>query len=201
METFDRPKGSTILDDYLCDLSLMLEVRNVCTSIDPFDFDRDGSVLVKLSKHLAWATRHSEEAIVSQSKWVSLRKLIPGHGKTFGSPELLFICVMSNPKARYEFSRPIYTEYSSTREPSRVSGYPTYVADIYIRARQGYSVSDDPWAGMVRLNDDNLPTTCIHGTSVNCIKSILEDGLIPGGLVLGSRKAVRFSATWPTRRM
>ena len=126
--------------------------------------------------------------------------MIDHNKQKLNSAEIIFMAVMANPKQRFEFSRPVYLPYASKRE-SRVSGQTSYMPSILIRARQGHTASSSPTAGMVKLDESNLPVVALHGTSVAAMKGIMKHGLTPGGETAENRgtgrQAVHLAATLP----
>ena len=69
-----------------------------------------------------------------------------------------------------------------------------------IRANTGHSdllnLNDDALSAlMIRVDLNNMPDYCLHGTSRHCLNSILREGLIPGG----GRKARKWNYFSPYR--
>ena len=67
--------------------------------------------------------------------------------------------------------------------------------ELLIRAVQGHSmhvVRDDQLLRSLRVDDDELPDVCVHGTFKKHLSSILRVGLLAGGTRIGSRNHVHF---------
>ena len=109
----------------------------------------------------------------------------------------MFVVVLSNPKARCQFSCPV----------SRVSGTnrkQVVMPDIGLRAVQGHSTRRDIGLGYLiaaqsslKAYQEDLHCLCVHGTDPAAWNSIKEShSLIPGGLA-GNRAAVHFAVSLP----
>ena len=135
-----------------------------------------------ISKCLAWATRHAPGVSNAKGNWVPVDWLLNNRRRVLSTPGELFMAVIFNEKGRYQFSRPIYEETASARETgmSRVSGQVYYKAQVFVRATQGHSVSEDPMAAMIEVTEANMPNCAVHGTSVHAARSIVSNGMVPG---------------------
>ena len=200
LEPLTKPTGLSMRDEILWDLAQLLEGKQGVYHVTPQNFDFQGSTLQATSRYLSWCLRHSTDLTLSRDNWLDLGEMIDHNKQKLNSAEIIFMAVMANPKQRFEFSRPVYLPYASKRE-SRVSGQTSYIPSILIRARQGHTASSSPTAGMVKLDETNLPVVALHGTSVAAMKGIMKHGLTPGGETAENRgtgrQAVHLAATLP----
>ena len=131
--------------------------------------------------------------------------IIDKNKRKLSSAEVIFMTVMTNPKQRFEFSKPVYVPYvpANRRESlTKYRGEIYYIPSIYIRARQGHTQSSSPTAGMELVSDSNLPRFALYGTSSKNIETIMKYGLTPGGEVSGistgtGRQCVHMASTLP----
>ena len=72
---------------------------------------------------------------------------------------------------------------------------------VFSRAGQGHSlkeVDDERLLRRLYLEDPDLPSQCVHGTYRRCVSSIIERGLLAGGVRrFGSRNHIHFAADVP----
>lgn len=120
---------------------------------------------VRREKRLAYLLRHDHDYAFDIHGWRSVSDLVEHHG--FTREELAYI-VANSSKQRFEFSDD----------------------GLYIRARQGHSISVD-----VELEEAAPPEFLFHGTIEANVPSILAEGLKPM-----SRLKVHLSADVATAR-
>ena len=202
LQRIQRPPGLNMAEEIVWDVAMALEGRQSMEPPPASAWSDHLSMYTKVSKFLGYQLRHSQILREQKDNWISLRHLISENSKTMSSASVIFSAVMDNPKGRYEFSRPIYEEYTPHRQ-FRVSGHgPMLFPTVYLRAKQGHSSSSDPTAGMTKITEDNISFFCaLHGTSGRNIRSILREGLKPSIMLPGSfkqRQAVHFAATMPS---
>ena len=104
--------------------------------------------LINRSRKLSYLLRHDKDYKFDNHGWRKVSNLVDIHG--FSLEELCKI-VNTNDKRRFEFSDNME----------------------FIRARQGHSIDVD-----VELATVIPPDELYHGTSINCIEKILEEGLL-----------------------
>ena len=149
LEGVEHPPGMSYNEGYIWELALLLEGKAAC--YEPLPTWTVDSVHFRLSKYLAWATRHSAAIQTSDiDNWISVVSLLCDKRKKMSTPSALFHTILLNEKQRYQISRPIYVRVEPSRATglpgqSRASGQTFHLAKVFVRAAQGHSVSFPLW--------------------------------------------------------
>ncbi|KAF2151028.1 phosphotransferase KptA/Tpt1 [Myriangium duriaei CBS 260.36] len=164
---------------------------------------------VQVSKKLSWLLRHhiqSEGLAMNSGGYVNVQDVLNNRNiKSLKvSFEELRQLVASNDKQRFSMipvsasSTSALPNEKSSAESGTLDKFAadlqsTLPQDYLIRANQGHSVAVDAESLLTRIDESNLPATCIHGTTHSAWTLIVSTG----GLKRMTRQHVHFASGLP----